>query len=274
MAPEQAEAKKKVGPPSDIYALGAILYELLTGRPPFRATTPLDTVLQVMSDEPAPPRQLQSRVPRDLETICLKCLQKDPRRRYTTAEALADDLGRYLQDQPIMARPVSRPERAWRWCRRNPVVTSLLTIVAVGVVIAAFLLNQERTQTLSNLARAEEAETQLRQQLRLTEQAEQEKTEKLWQSYLDQARAGRLSRQMGQRFDSLDALAKAAAIRPNDGRLREGTECIISGIRPQIAQTIVHLGVDLRDISTKATLADALAAALKWRCLTVTRTLK
>ncbi len=220
MAPEQAEGKKQVGPATDIYALGAILYELLTGRPPFRATTPLDTVLQVLNEEPVPPRQLQSKVPRDLETICLKCLQKEPRKRYATAEALAEDLHRYLHDQPILARPVGRLERFGRWCRRNPVVAGLLAVVAVCVVVAALLLNQERTQTLRNLSRAEEAEQDLRAQLDLTAAAERGKTEKLWQSYLDQARAGRFSRQMGQRLDSLDALSKAARIRP-DPRLRD-----------------------------------------------------
>src|SRR5262249_42199280 len=119
MAPEQAGGKSKaIGPAADVYALGAIFYELLTGRPPFRAATPMETIFKVRTEEPVPPCQLQSRVPRDLQTIALKCLEKDPRKRYSSALDLAEELARFRHDQPIQARPVSRGERFGRWCRR------------------------------------------------------------------------------------------------------------------------------------------------------------
>ncbi len=136
MAPEQASGDKKtLGPPADVYALGAILYECLTGRPPFRAATALDTILQVIGTEPVPPSQLQPQLPRDLETICLKCLEKDPARRYPSADELALDIDRFRQGQPIAARPVSRLERGWRWCKRNPTV-AMLTAAVVVLLIA------------------------------------------------------------------------------------------------------------------------------------------
>src|SRR5262249_6744099 len=117
MAPEQVIGKAgTIGPAADIYALGALLYEMLTGRPPFRAETATETERQVIAEEPVPPARLNSKVPRDLETICLKCLHKDPQRRYASGAALAEDLKRFEEGRPIQARRISLLERAWRWC--------------------------------------------------------------------------------------------------------------------------------------------------------------
>jgi serine/threonine-protein kinase len=167
MPPEQAEGRiADIGPRSDVYALGAILYEALTGRAPFRAARMVDTLDQVRWNYAVSPSVLQPGTPRDLETICLKCLEKEPAKRYASAAELAADVDRYLAGKPIHARPVPLRERAWRWCRRNPAVASLSGALLVAVVAAfagslafAAALYQEKAATEAAL---EQAETNLR----------------------------------------------------------------------------------------------------------------
>jgi WD40 repeat protein/tetratricopeptide (TPR) repeat protein len=156
MAPEQAEGRS-TGPATDVYGLGAILYRLLTGRPPFLAATPLDTLVRVRTEEPVRPAVLHPRVARDLETICLKCLQKEPRKRYVSAEALAEDLGRFQSGESIQARPVSLGERAVKWMKRRP---ALATLAAVSTAAAVALV-----ASLAGLWRNAEARAQAVQQL-------------------------------------------------------------------------------------------------------------
>jgi tRNA A-37 threonylcarbamoyl transferase component Bud32 len=146
--PEQAAGNHaKVGPRSDVYSLGAILYFLLTSKPPFQGRNLEETLARVLATDASSPRLLNAKVPRDLETICLKCLEKDPRRRYATARELADELGRFARDEPILARPVGRAGRVWRWCRRHPAVASLaisLTITLVALLAVLALLADRR----------------------------------------------------------------------------------------------------------------------------------
>jgi WD40 repeat protein len=181
MPPEQAGGKPKaIGPAADIYSLGAILYELLTGRPPFKAATPLDTVLQVLGDEPVAVRRLQPKTPRDLETLCQKCLQKDPKKRYSSAVDLAEDLRRFQAGEPVRARPAGGGERLRRWCRRHPAraIAGLLGVVAAAAVLTLAVgtpftlrLRQEQGRTQEALL---EAQTQ-----RAQAQTERNRAERL-----------------------------------------------------------------------------------------------
>lgn len=141
MAPEQGRGEKQIGHLADVYALGSMLYELITGRPPFLAATALKTLMRLLNEEPVPPSRVQPGVSRDLETICMKCLQKDPARRYETAGVLAEDLRRFQNGEAILARRVSRAERAWRWCKRNPRMTALSGAVAVLLITVAVTLS-------------------------------------------------------------------------------------------------------------------------------------
>ena len=166
LPPEQIGGRPDAAAPAaDIYSLGAILYHLLTGRPPFQSDALEATLLQVMQQEPAPPRLLNPAVPLDLQTVCLKCLEKEPERRYPTARDLAEDLGRFLSDQPVQARAVTPLQRTWRWCRRHPSLASLLVVsglllltILIGSPIAALRIQRERDAAAAEADRARRSE--------------------------------------------------------------------------------------------------------------------
>ena len=167
MPPEQAAAKVgAVGTLSDIYSMGAILYCLLAGRPPFQAATPLETLLQLQKQEPVAPRQLNPSIPLDLDTIVLKCLDKIPLRRYPSAGKLADELRRYLDGEPISARPISRPARLWRWCRREPGLASLSAALLLVMVIGIGGITSEWLRAESHARRAKDKEDEAEQALK------------------------------------------------------------------------------------------------------------
>jgi eukaryotic-like serine/threonine-protein kinase len=192
MAPEQAAGNLgAIGPPADIYALGAILYELLTGRPPFVSASALETLEQVRTREPVAPSRFVAGVPRDLETICLKCLEKEPSKRYSSAQALALDLRRYLDARAVLARPIGATGRTWRWARRNPGWTGMIAGVASLLLIGAV-----GGTALSVWALRAESQTQ----------------ERLFESRISEARALSLSRRPGQRFQSLALLDEAGQL--------------------------------------------------------------
>jgi WD40 repeat protein len=164
MAPEQARSKGRgVGPAADIYALGAILYEMLTGRPPFEAATAAETITELLHDEPLSPSRLRPKLPRDLTTICLKCLEKASRKRYASAWELAEDLRRFLAGEPIRARPVGLVERTVRWCRRRPMVAALLalsSLLAVGLIVTVLVYDSWLEAALAQAQGLSEEERQ------------------------------------------------------------------------------------------------------------------
>ncbi len=222
MAPERFDGWSD--PRSDVYAIGVTLYELLTLQPAFDESERSKLIRKVMEEQPPRPRSIDPHVPRDLETIVLKAIEKEPARRYPTATALTEDLRRYLADMPLSARRTGRGERTWRWCRRNR------TLAALAVAVFVLLLSIAIGASLGWL----------------------ELRERLWQSYLLQARAGRWSGQAGRRFESLRVLAKAAAIRPSLDLRNEAIAALaladaeVRVRRPLRSDQGVHFDNDLR----------------------------
>jgi serine/threonine protein kinase/WD40 repeat protein len=218
MAPERFEGQGDAR--SDVYSLGITLYEMLTLSPAFAGERRAELIDRVRHAVPPRPRQLDPRIPRDLETVVLKAIAKEPIRRYQEVAALAEDLRRFLADRPVLARRSTAMERTWRWCRRNPLVASLTASVAVlaAVLLGSSLLSNVRLQ--DQLERAERAEKERTEQLERAERGEKEKTDKLWDSFLASAQASRWSGRPGRCFDGLAAVRRAAAIRP-DPRLRK-----------------------------------------------------
>src|SRR5262249_51996155 len=163
MAPEQA-SRREIGPETDVYALGVMLYQLLTGHLPLEGKSPAETIFLLTSQDPPPPRRRVPNLSRDLETVCLKCLEKEPHKRYKSAEALADDLRRFLQGDPVHARPCGPLERGLRWARRSPVLAGMMAAVALLLVAfvavlsgATVRLQREQAQLRESEARRKKA---------------------------------------------------------------------------------------------------------------------
>ncbi len=220
MPPEQASGDKEVGRTADVYSLGAVLYDLLTGRPPFTAQKPTDVLMQVLHAEPVSPHVLNPSVPVDLSTICLKCLEKDPARRYATARELSEDLARWLTGQPIAARQIGRIERAWRWCKRSPVVASmaaLLILVAIGAfvgVTAEWLIAQSALRQMQ-VAQSERASAQVEALLNAAPESLAAMLNQLRPEYEDIA--GEARRRIGQSdLSDRDRLRLSLALLPGD----------------------------------------------------------
>lgn len=238
MPPEQASGKTDVGPLADVYSLGAILYCLLTGRPPFQAASPMDTLLQVLDQEPASPRALNGIVPQDVDTICLKCLNKESRRRYAGAELMAAELSRFLRGEPILARPVGRVERCWRWCKRNPAVATAtaaaVLFLVTGSILSTYFGMDAQNKAASALeaqglaevsaAQARASETKAKtSEAKATRLAEKEATaSKNWQQAAKRAEALRITSEIQRASDESPVRALSLIAELGDAITKNG----------------------------------------------------
>jgi serine/threonine-protein kinase len=256
MAPEQAgHTSATIGPAADVYSLGAILYELLTGRPPFQATTVLETLQLVRSAEPNAPSRLRKKLPLDLVTICLKCLQKEPARRYLTADDLAEDLRRFDAGETIKARPVGWYERLWRWCRREPVVACLAVALLAGLIGAATQWYRAESHLEEALRQRSRAEQHLKDALEQRSRAEENALKQLV-----------ARRRAQQRFDAaMKTLGDVELITKDAALLREPR---LGGLRAKMHQTALGFYKELQasleeDASpeSRSQLAEAYASA-------------
>jgi ABC-type phosphate/phosphonate transport system substrate-binding protein len=254
MPPEQADGRwGSVGRWSDVYSLGAMLYHLLTGRPPFEGASVTDTLHRLLHDEVVSPRRLNAYVPLDLETICLKCLEKDPARRYQTAQELAEELGRFLRDEPVRARPMGRPEKVWRWCRRNPMAAAFVLTLCVALSLALTLLdrvNRERKkqealakkqEALAEELIARERETRglRKEQLKMTEEA----LESIW--------ANREKRSMEVKSATIAAMAEMPVLAvTNPATLVEWSMGVAAQDRP--AARVRNYALMISELETRA----------------------
>jgi WD40 repeat protein len=233
MPPEQAGGEsKEIGPLSDVYSLGAILYCLLTGRPPFQAASTMETLIQVLQQEAVSPRLLNSKVPRDLETICLKCLEKEPQKRYASAAAFAEDLRRFLDGEPIVARPIGLWERGLKWAKRRPAIATLSTaLILVALVGMGGITREWRTAEAERSSAAEKAAAEVL--------AREQAQDALAISLYQQARAVRLANMPGRRWRALELLKQAE-------QLRSQKHARISNIRAGNEESIVADAVPSR----------------------------
>src|SRR5262249_11865348 len=232
MAPEQAAGQvRAIGPATDVYSLGSILYELLTGRPPFKLPTVMEALTAALNDDPLPPPRLNAKVPRDLETITLKCLQKDPYRRYHSAAELAADCAAFLDNRPITARPVGAVERAVKWVRRRPLVAALLVALALAIAggfagMTVLYLEAERERGVAEDAR-DLAEGRRRETEQARQEAVREKTE------ADKARGEAVT----QRNNADEARKRAEAEKRRAEAARVRAESLVYAGKVSLAQS-------------------------------------